>query len=156
MLPNGRIFCSGRRHPLPARPNPPSRNDADMILTKCRRETGSAHSLASGGNSRSTHCRNSGVSDNSSRLRQYLRPDLGSGHVGGIVFILWSGSSVARRTRLQRLNLPVPQHLTAVQVLQPLSFLRVVAPFPVQISNFLRRTELGRRVAMTIEAESHA
>src|SRR6266852_9746270 len=46
-----------------------------MIFTKCRRETGSFHSLAPSGNSRSTHCRNSGVSANSSRLRQYVRPD---------------------------------------------------------------------------------
>src|SRR6266446_5180450 len=127
-----------------------------MILTKCRREAGSAHSLASGGNSRSTHCRNSGVSAKSSRLRQYLRPDSGSGHVGGMVFILWSGSSVTRGTRLQRLNFPIPHHLTAMQVLQPLSFFRVIAPFPVQISNFLRRTKLGCGVAMAIKAKSHA
>ena len=45
-----------------------------MIFIKCRRVTGSLSSLAPAGNSRSTHCRNSGVPASSSRLRQYLGP----------------------------------------------------------------------------------
>ena len=46
----------------PSRPSPASRNEADMTLTKLRRDTGSFNSLAPAGNSRSTHWRNSGVS----------------------------------------------------------------------------------------------
>src|SRR6185437_6453852 len=72
---------------------PASANEADMIFTKCRRVTGSDHSLAPVGNSRSNHWRNSGLAANSSRLRQYWRPVSGSGHFGGIVLLIddtWS------------------------------------------------------------------
>src|SRR5437016_4843041 len=96
--------CSGLRQPLPARPRPASMNEADMILTKCRRETGSVHSLAPAGNSRSTHCRNSAVSANCSRLRQYLRPVSGSGQDGGIVFIVGALIRNPVRKRAKRLE----------------------------------------------------
>jgi hypothetical protein len=62
------MFDTGRRQPVS--PTPASRNEADMIFMKCRRVTGSLISGAPAGNSFSTHCRNSGVSASSSRLRQ--------------------------------------------------------------------------------------
>lgn len=62
---------------------------------------------------------------------------------------------MTRRTVLQRFNLPIADHLRSVQLLKPLSFLGLNAPFPVQIGNFVQRPQLGRRVAMAIEAERH-
>src|ERR1700677_3671167 len=85
MWANGYIFSTGRRQPVA--PRPASRKEADMILTKARRENGSVNSLAPEGNSRSTHWRNSGVSASWSKLRQYFGPVSGSGQAGGIVFI---------------------------------------------------------------------
>src|SRR5688572_18846283 len=68
-----------------------------MILTKCRLETGSLNSLAPSGNSRSSHCLNSGVPSTWSRLRQYWRPVAGVGSFGGIVFILTERSKALAR-----------------------------------------------------------
>src|SRR3954452_20169110 len=91
-------MCStGLRQPVT--PTPASRKDADMILTKFRRETGSLHSPAAEGNSRSTQLLNSGVSASWSKLRQYFGPMSGSGQGGGIVFIGGRQSNFAK-TRL--------------------------------------------------------
>ena len=66
-----------------------------MIFMKCRLVSGSSSSPAPAGNSFSTHCRNSGVSANSSRLRQYCGPVFGFEFVEGIAFIGGRRSSFA-------------------------------------------------------------
>src|SRR5687768_6742413 len=93
MRVKGTIFSTGRRQPV--NPRPASAKLEAMILTKLRRVTGSASSLAPAGNSRSTHSRNSGVAAISSRLRQYFGPVSGYGQGGGIVFIDDTRSRIA-------------------------------------------------------------
>src|SRR3569833_739805 len=103
MRVKGTIFSTGRRQPVS--PTPASAKLEAMIFTKLRRETPSSSSLAFAGNSRSSHVRNSGVSETSSRLRQYFGPVSGGGQVGGIVLLI--GLSVARGTRLRSMHVPV-------------------------------------------------
>src|SRR5213075_401941 len=85
-LVKGTRCSSGRRQLV--RPIPASAIDAPINFKKSRRDHSSPFSSAEpGGNSRSNHCRNSGVSFNSPRLRQYFVPVDGSGGWWKICFI---------------------------------------------------------------------
>src|SRR5688572_29153203 len=110
MRVNGTMFSTGRRQPVS--PRPARAKLEAMILTKCRRVTGSSNSLAPAGNSLSTHSRNSGVAATSSRLRQYFGPVSGCGHGGGIVFIYDTQSTIgadAHSNHAQTFFHPPPQ-----------------------------------------------
>src|SRR6185436_2081325 len=63
---------------------------------------------------------------------------------------------MASGTILERLDLPIPDHFGAVQFLQPRSFIRVVVPFPVEISDLVRRPDFRRRITMAVQTKSHA
>ena len=65
-------------------------------------------------------------------------------------------SSVTRGAGLERFDAPFFHELFAMQLLQALVFFGVLAPFPVQIGDVLRRTDLGGRITMAIQAERHA
>src|SRR5687767_12132094 len=56
---------------------------------------------------------------------------------------------------IQGLNLPVRNVLLAPFLLLLRGELRVRIPFPIKISDFVRRPDMHRRVAMAIEAKSH-
>ena len=66
------------------------------------------------------------------------------------------GLSVTGRAALQRFHFPVVNELLPVDVLQTRGLIGIGAPLPVELRDFVRRTNLRRRVAMAVEAETHA
>ena len=57
---------------------------------------------------------------------------------------------------MQRFHLPVVNELFPVHFLQFFSFGGIGTPLPAQIGDFIHGTDGRRRVAMAIEAETHA
>src|SRR5258708_7576699 len=60
------------------------------------------------------------------------------------------------RASLKRLDLPIPDHFGAMQLLQPGGLVRVITPFPVEVRDLFRRPDFGCRITMAIETKSHA
>src|ERR1039458_6887767 len=68
----------------------------------------------------------------------------------------FSSSSVAGRTALQRFDFPVVDKGSAVGPLHLHGHGRIGAPLPAQIRDLVHRPDERRRLAMAIEAETHA
>src|ERR1044071_1791763 len=65
-------------------------------------------------------------------------------------------SSMASGAGLEGFDVPLRNIICSFEHLLPRVLFRVVAPFPIQICNLIRRPDFGGGIAMAFQAETHA